>query len=246
MRNIAHHTVNTHHITSLIFLDDSTCDVEQYKFNQSMAIHMKQYCFQRESGEYANTSHHDTDVFHRGICQNTFYVALNNNERYSNGNGQDSKEKYHATHHFCTCSRKQNNEVTHHNIKRTSAQRTGKHTTSKRRSFRISVRQPSVHRCHTNFSTITNQNEHQRQFGQRRIKKDGMLVQVKPAKCFIATQRTNLCIVQNQSAQKRQADTYGTNHNILPSSFQSGTSKFKGNQECRNQSSCFDCYPHQT
>ena len=71
-------------------------------------------------------------------------------------------------------------------------------------------------------------------------------MQVKPAKCFIATQRTNLCIVQNQSTQKRQANTYGTNHNVLPSSFQSGTGKFKGNQECRNQSGCFDCYPHQT
>ena len=45
MGNVAHHTMDTHHITGLIFLDDGTSNVEQYEFNHSVTVHMKQYRF---------------------------------------------------------------------------------------------------------------------------------------------------------------------------------------------------------
>ncbi|CDD10139.1 unknown [Phascolarctobacterium succinatutens CAG:287] len=128
MRYILNHTVNTHHITSLIFLNNRTGNIEQNKLNHRMTVHMQHHSLQGKSGKDADTGNHNADVFHRGIRQNTLNVALYNNERHGNRHSQHSKEQQHAAHHRSACCRQQDNQITQQYINSTAAERTAQHT----------------------------------------------------------------------------------------------------------------------
>ena len=80
MGNVLNHTVNTHHITRLVLLNNGTGNIEQHEFNHGMAIHMQHYRLDGQSGKSANTGYHNADIFHGGISQNTLYVALHYHE----------------------------------------------------------------------------------------------------------------------------------------------------------------------
>ena len=100
MGNVLNHTVNTHHITSLVLLDNGTGDIEEDKFNHGMAVHMQHYRLNGQSGKSADAGYHNADIFHGGIGQNTLYVALHHNEGHSHSHSQHSKEEQHAAHHL--------------------------------------------------------------------------------------------------------------------------------------------------
>ena len=154
MRYILNHTVNTHHITCLIFLNNRTGNIEQHELNHRMTVHMQHHSLQGEGRKYADTGNHNADVFHRGIRQNTFNVTLHYNKRHGNRHSQHGKEQQHAAHHRSACCRQQDNQITQQYINSTAAERTAQHTAGQRRSLGIGIRQPGMHRRHTCLGTV--------------------------------------------------------------------------------------------
>ena len=92
MGHILNHTVNTHHIARLVLLDDGACDIEEYEFNHGMAIHMQHHSLDGQSGKGTDASHHNADIFHGGISQNTLHIALYHYEGHSHSHSQHSEE----------------------------------------------------------------------------------------------------------------------------------------------------------
>ena len=110
----------------------------------------------------------------------------------------------------------------------------------------MGIWQPGMHRCQANLGAIAYKKEAESQLGHTGVNIIHMLSQIQPIQRIVIAYTGQLDIINQNSSQQSQANTYGTYHNIFPGCLQRGAGKLKGHQQGRYQGSCLNGYPHQT